>query len=158
MPLRRRPGLKALSQDFVILVRAHHFSEVNVFKKHDNNGFWIDVSDYPNVNELYYVADVLISDYSSALFDFGLLGRPVISFAKDHEQYMKDTGLYMADWEQRFPNGVMKTDEEVIHFLETMNYVEESKKSKKFVDSIVSHPGSASKACLDRLHELLLNK
>ena len=143
-----------LKNDFVVLVRAHHFSKKNIFDKR-SNGFWMDVSDYPNVNELYYISDILISDYSSAIFDFGLLGRPVISFAKDHDEYMKNPGLYMTDWAERFPNGVMRTDEEVINFIKTMDYEKESIKSKTFIDSIVSHPGNATKACLDRLNELL---
>lgn len=143
-----------LGNDYVILVRAHHFSKVNIFSEH-GDGFWIDVSNYSNVNELYFVADILISDYSSAIFDYGLLGRPIISFAKDHEEYMRETGLYMTDWNERVPHGVMRTDEQVISFIENMDYKEESAVSKAFVDSIVSHPGNATSTCLDRLHALL---
>jgi len=148
---------KRLSDKYIVLVRAHHFSKVNIFKDLTSQ-FWVDVSDYPNVNELYWIADVLISDYSSAIFDFGLLGRPVISFAKDHDQYMKDYGLFMADWEERFPNGVMRTDEQVLDHIDKMDYLFESSKCKTFVDSIVSHPGSATKACINRLFELLKDK
>lgn len=143
-----------LSDQYVVLVRAHHFSKVNIFKELSNR-FWIDVSNYPNVNDLYWIADILISDYSSAIFDFGLLGRPIISFAKDHDQYMKDYGLFMSDWEERFPNGVMRTDEEVIDHINNMDYCAESMLCKTFVDSIVSHPGSATVACIDRLNQLL---
>lgn len=145
---------KRLKCQYVILVRAHHFSKTNIFHDHRDD-FWIDVSSYPNVNELYYVSDLLISDYSSAIFDFGLLGRPVISFAKDHEVYMKETGLYMSDWDKRIPHGVMTTDDQVITFIEKIDYEEESKKSKQFVDSIVSHPRNATRECLDRICELV---
>jgi len=145
---------KRLSDNYVVLVRAHHFSKVNIFQEHGND-FWIDVSDYPNVNELYWIADILISDYSSAIFDFGLLGRPVISFAKDHDDYMKEYGLFMDDWEQVFPNGVMRNDSQVISYIESINYDEQAAVCKKFIDSIVCHPGSATKACLDRLDQLL---
>ena len=148
---------RRLADEYVILVRAHHFSKTNIFNNRVD-GFWIDVSSYANVNELYYVSDILISDYSSAIFDFGLLGRPIISFAKDHIEYMRDTGLYMTDWEKRVPHGVMQTDEEVIRFIETMDYKKESSISKAFVDSIVSHPGNATEACLNRLYDLTIEK
>lgn len=144
----------SLSDKYIVLVRAHHFSKVNIFGNLEKR-FWIDVSDYPNVNELYWIADILISDYSSAIFDFGLLGRPVISFAKDHDQYMKDYGLFMNDWETRFPNGVMKTDGQVLDYIKKMNYVDEANLCKGFIDSIVRHPGSATDACVNRLNELL---
>lgn len=145
---------RRLGNQYVVLVRTHHFSKVNIFSGH-GNGFWIDVSTYPNVNDLYWVSDILISDYSSAIFDFGLLGRPVISFAKDHDAYMKEYGLFMSDWENRFPNGVMRSDEQVIRFIETMDYSEQAAVCKAFIDSIVSHPGSATDACINRLNELL---
>lgn len=148
---------KRLKNDFVILVRAHHFSRTNIFQKHENC-FWKDVSDYPNVNELYWIADILISDYSSAIFDYGLLGRPIISFAKDHDEYMKKYGLYMTEWEEVFPNGVMRTDEQVITYLESLNYTEQSAICKGFIDRMVCHPGNATLSCIDRLYKLLIER
>ena len=148
---------KRLKNQFVTLVRTHHFSKANIFSEHEN-GFWIDVSTYSNVNELYWIADILISDYSSAIFDFGLLGKPVISFAKDHDEYMEEYGLFMDNWATVFPNGVMQTDEQVIQYIETIDYEEQAAKCKKFIDSIVCHPGNATQVCLDRLCQLLGEK
>ena len=145
---------KKLEKDYVILVRSHHFSKTNIFHKHESR-FWIDVSSYESVNELYWVSDILISDYSSAIFDFGLLGRPVISYAKDHDDYMKEYGLFMENWESIFPNGVMREDDQVLDYITTMDYKEQSDICKKFIDSIVCHPGSATASCLDRLSQLL---
>ena len=145
---------KKLAKDYVVLVRSHHFAKTNIFHNHESK-FWVDVSDYKNVNELYCVSDILISDYSSAIFDYGLLGRPVISFAKDHDEYMKDYGLFMDNWEAIFPNGVMRNDNQVLEFITSMNYEEQSRTCKKFIDSIVSHPGNATQSCLDRLFQLL---
>ena len=43
----------------------------------------------------------------STLFRFvGLLGQPIIIFAKNHDRFMKEVGLYMKDWEKRVSNGV----------------------------------------------------
>lgn len=54
----------------------------------------VDVTDYPAVEDLYLAADVLITDYSSAMFDFANLGRPIIVFAPDWEQYRHERGTY----------------------------------------------------------------
>ena len=62
---------ESLAEEYVVLVRAHHFSKEKIQVSDKNT--WIDVSSYPNVNELYWVSDILVSDYSSAFFDYGLL-------------------------------------------------------------------------------------
>ena len=67
-----------LASEYVMLVRAHHFAKKGITVS--DKRFWIDVSEYSDVNELYWIADVLISDYSSAFFDYGLLGKPMVCF------------------------------------------------------------------------------
>lgn len=58
------------------------------------SGMVQDVSAYPDMTELLATADVLISDYSSCLFDFLLTGRPSFIYAPDIEEYGKERGLY----------------------------------------------------------------
>ena len=54
----------------------------------------IDVSEYPDVNELIAASDILITDYSSIIFDWYITGRPVIFFMYDLEEYKGGRGLY----------------------------------------------------------------
>ena len=51
--------------------------------------------DFP-VPELYFVADVLITDYSTVLFEFALLGKPIVLFLPEDEQYQQSRGLYLS--------------------------------------------------------------
>ena len=141
-----------LGNDYVVLTRSHHFAKSGQF--HNNNSFWIDCSEYPNVNKLYYVADYLISDYSSALFDYGLLGKPMLSYAYDYEEEAKNPGFFM-NIKEEFPNGLMKTESELIDLLLNMNYKEECQKVKEYVSKYVSHPVNATEAVLNRLSDLL---
>ncbi len=143
-----------LGDDYVVLVRGHHFSKDTMLEK--ENVFWLDVTAYPNVNRLYLVSDVLVSDYSSAFFDFGLLGKPMICFAYDYEQYKASTGLFV-DLEAEFPGGLKRTDADVITHIREMDYEEESKRCKAYCDSYVSHPGNATETCISRLRELIEN-
>ena len=57
-------------------------------------GFVIDVSDHPDINELMLVSDILVSDYSSAIYEFSLLGRPMAFFAPDQDAYEAERGFY----------------------------------------------------------------
>ena len=144
-----------LSNEYVVLVRQHHFSKESTIKT--SNDFWIDVSSYPDVNELYWISSILISDYSSAFFDFGLLGKPMVCFGYDYEQYEENNGFLM-DLKNEFPNGIMRSEQEIIHFIKNIDYELESVKCKKYVDSYVSHPGNATEMCLEKLYQILEKK
>lgn len=97
-----------LGDDHVILVRLHPFVRAGFVVDADLAGFAIDVSDYPEVNELMLVSDVLITDYSSVIFEFALLGRPILLFAPDHEEYERERGFYF-DYRNEGPGPVFET-------------------------------------------------
>ncbi len=144
---------KTLGSGYCVLTRAHHFSKEKAGTL-QNGMFWKDVSDYPNVNELYWAADILISDYSSAFFDYGLLKKPMICFAPDYDDYKTNYGLFM-DLEHEFPNGVMRTEQDVLKFITSMNPIEESQKCGVYCAGYVTHDQNATKACIDRICELM---
>lgn len=143
---------KELSAEYVMLVRAHHFAKKGISVSGDR--FWIDVSSYPDVNELYWVADILISDYSSAFFDYGLLGKPMVCFGYDYEKYEAGNGFLM-DLKNEYPSGIKRTEVDVIEFIRSMDYQVESNRCKAYVDGYVKHPGSATQMCIDKIYEKL---
>ncbi|MCZ2402946.1 CDP-glycerol glycerophosphotransferase family protein [Paenarthrobacter sp. Z7-10] len=76
-------------------------------------GFTLDVSNYPDIAELYLAADVLVSDYSSTVFDFAVTGKPIVLFAYDLALYRdKVRGLYY-DYDEWAP-GAIVTDTEAL--------------------------------------------
>lgn len=62
----------------------------------------INVTNYPDVNELYCISDCCISDYSSSLFDFAITKKPGFIFAPDKEKYEDERGCYFTDQELPF--------------------------------------------------------
>lgn len=73
----------------VLLVRTHYFEEVNISA---NN--IVNVSN-ENLNELMLISDCLITDYSSVMFDYYILGKPIYLYAYDYEQYKDIRGFYV---------------------------------------------------------------
>ena len=63
----------------------------------------VDVSKYPDMQELLLISDILITDYSSCAWDFAQTGRPVFLFATDLEYYVSDRGLYYPLHELPYP-------------------------------------------------------
>ena len=84
-----------LGEDHVVLVRSHPFVGGRRALDPTLADFVIDVSEYPEVNDLMLVSDILVTDYSSAMFEFALLGRPIAFFAPDHAAYEAERGFYL---------------------------------------------------------------
>ena len=106
----------ALGEDHVLLIRLHPFVRSRTTIGPDLAGFAIDVSDYPDINELMLVSDVLVTDYSSAIYEFSLLERPMAFFAPDYESYERERGFYF-DYRTGVPGPIFETTEDLAAYL-----------------------------------------
>jgi CDP-ribitol ribitolphosphotransferase len=106
----------ALGNDHVLLVRLHPFVRARTPIGPDLAGFAIDVSDHPDINELMLVSDVLVTDYSSAIFEFALLRKPMAFFAPDYEAYERERGFYF-DYRTGVPGPIFETTDELAAYL-----------------------------------------
>lgn len=103
----------ALARDHVLLLRAHHHMATDRAWR-GGDGFLVDVSDYPDIADLYLAADVLVTDYSSAMFDFAVTGKPIVFFAYDLERYRDEVRGFYFDLEAQAPGPVLRTSDEVV--------------------------------------------
>ena len=90
----------------------------------------INLTTYPDMQELLYTADVVISDYSSLIWDFSLTKRPCFLYAPDIEQYEKERGFYMPSNKWPFP--ISKTNEELISSIESFDL-------NKYQQNVIKH-------------------
>lgn len=103
-----------LPDGFQIMFRGHtNTHNVNSSKA---AGTSLDVTRYPDVTELYIAADVLITDYSSVMFDYSITGKPIIFLAPDLERYRAERGFYF-DFEALAPGPILTTEKQVIETL-----------------------------------------
>ena len=72
----------------------------------------IDFSDFPDINELFYVTDILITDYSSNIYEFSLHRKPIIFFVFDKEEYELTRGVHRTI-DEFAPGKICKTFDEV---------------------------------------------
>jgi len=85
---------RELGRDHVLLQRAHPFVTATMPADPALGAFVRDASGHPDINELMLVSDVLVTDYSSSMYEFALLGRPIGFFAPDHAAYELERGFY----------------------------------------------------------------
>lgn len=105
-----------LGDDYIVLLRLHYFVAQSLDLS-DFEGFAWNVAWYPDIQDLYLITDILITDYSSVMFDFNLLERPMIFFTYDLEFY-RDTlrGMYI-DFESEAPGPLVKTTESIVNYI-----------------------------------------
>lgn len=114
---------RELGEEWVVLFRPHYYI-ANAFDFSAYEGFVIDVSSAPDINELYIAADAMVTDYSSVMFDYAILHRPMMLFVPDIERYASDIrGFYFDINEVPGPKCV-ETTELVEHLKDLDRYWE----------------------------------
>ncbi len=107
-----------LKEDYIILFRAHYLVADNFnFEKY--SGFMYDVSNYDEINDLYIISDLLITDYSSVFFDYGLLKRPILFYMYDMEEYRDELRGFYIDIDE-LPGPVVKSEKELVDNLNSI--------------------------------------
>ena len=114
MPLNLAQMSDLVGDSCYLLIRAHYLDRERIAARYSN--FARDVSDHPDMAELLLCADGLITDYSSVMFDYALLRRPMLFYAYDLELYSQTRGSYF-NLEAEAPGPVVRTEEEVVAWL-----------------------------------------
>ena len=106
---------RELAEDQVLLVRGH--SRVVEAVPGADDDFVRDVSAYPDATDLLLAADVLVTDYSSLMFDFAITRKPMLFFGYDLERFREDSGGFYLDFERRAPGPLLRTSAELVRAL-----------------------------------------
>ena len=147
-PIDWKKWEEKLGDKYVVLLRTHPYTTEAM--KVNFNDFLRDCTNYPDVNDLLLVADMLISDYSSTILDYCILDRPIVCFGYDYEEYSRIRGFYY-DLRVTLPSGVKYTEEEVLDFLVNSNYEQECENTRRFHLSHIEAGGNATQQCVEKL-------
>ncbi len=98
--LEKRPGQRldavalraALPADYALVHKLHPVFDASLIDAH---GYDAVISDEFDINELFTVTDILVTDYSSSIIEYALLRKPMILLVDDLDEYAVDPGLYM---------------------------------------------------------------
>ena len=113
---------RELGEDHVFLIRGHHHMADDV-PAGMRDGFALNVTAYPDITELYLVSDVLVTDYSSAMFDYAVTGRPILFFTYDLAEYRDSLRGFYFDFEAEAPGPLLADSAEVIEAIRDVDAV-----------------------------------
>ena len=102
---------RAAGEDIVVLLRAHYFYDRGPAER--ATGRVIDVTAHRSAEDVCLAADALITDYSSIMFDYANLDRPIVLFTADWEVYRQARGVYF-DVLAEPPGVVTRTEQELV--------------------------------------------
>lgn len=104
--------MKILPKDCVVIIKEHPFVK-NTFSYDE---VWadriFDLTGKDSINDLLFVTDLLVTDYSSSVFEASLLGIPMVFYVFDKEEYMQSRDIYY-DFEQFAPGELVCEEEQL---------------------------------------------
>ncbi|MCG3418020.1 CDP-glycerol glycerophosphotransferase family protein [Oceanobacillus jordanicus] len=111
---------KELGDEYIVLLRMHYLVAEN-FELNEFKGFVYELSTYNDINELYLISDVLITDYSSVFFDYANLQRPILFFTYDIEEYREELRGFYFDLEKQAPGPLLENNEQIRKYLKRIS-------------------------------------
>lgn len=142
----------ALGDEYVMIMKLHPFisNKPDFEGKYDD--FMIDLSHEKEINDLLFISDVMITDYSSVCFEYSLLNRPMIFFAYDMEDYIAKRDFYFP-YESFVPGSIVKTTDEIINIIQNKNF--ENDKLMQFRNKFFDHfDGKSTERVVNMLLEI----
>lgn len=141
---------------WAILVRLHpNLSNIEYNTNKINNIF--DVSKYSDIQELLVASDILITDYSSCMFDFGLIKKPCFLYTPDLNKYLETERKLYFDIND-LPFTYSQTNEELIHNIRNFdknNYENECNKFLKYIGTFEN--GNSTKKICEYIYDICMN-
>lgn len=142
---------KALGHEYVVLYKPHYLIYNTVSKGLPEN-FIYDASHCQDINDLYLISDILITDYSSVFFDYGVLKRPVLFYMYDLQEYRDHLRGFYLDIYEELPGPILEREEDLLDRLVHIEELQEEYKERMnrfYQDYCQWNDGESSKKVLD---------
>ena len=146
-PIHMDKWKEKLSSEYVMLFRMHTFT-TKFEMTYDE--FAMDVSGYEDLNHILAITDVLITDYSTIVYDSAIAGIPFICFGFDYDTYKEERGFYY-DLNEGYPGGVLKDEDEVIKRIPAVLSGADHDKYIEFRRKYIEAGGSATETIINEL-------
>lgn len=151
IPVNFKRWEEELGEEYILFFRAH--DRTTRVMDIEFNEFIQNYSNYEPLTDLLIVCDVLITDYSSIVFDYSILEKPFICFGYDYDRYCQERGVYF-DARKEYPQGVLLDENEVLHRIHSLDIDKECEKTRIIREKFMEYSkGNATALCIRKLFE-----
>ena len=145
--------IESLPEDYILLIKHHPFVTLKYKIKKENKDRIFDFSAESEINDLLFVTDVLITDYSSVIYEASILNIPMLFYAYDQEAYLATRDFYPG-FTGFVPGKIVRTQEELSESILDGDFDQE--KVEKFCqDNFDNRDGKSSERIADYIRKLL---
>ena len=124
---------KELSDTHIMIVKFHYLVKDSLdWSKYQ--GFVYECNHLWDIQELYLISDILITDYSSVMFDFALLRRPMMIYAHDYNNYKKNLRGFYFDIFEEFPGPIAENTNDLVKSIKSYNPENYNEKYMEFLN------------------------
>ena len=147
-----------LGDEYIMIVK-YHYLIMDAIDWSPYEGFIYHFDQSRDIAELFLVSDILVTDYSSVMFDYSIMNRPMFFFAYDFYKYKNELRGFYFSYSKEMPGPISTTTEELIEDIRGYDpqvYAERYEKFKKKYNTI--DDGNASGRVLDLIQNLIPKK
>ena len=105
----------------IVLFKMHPWVAEEVPFSEECSDRFLDMNSYPNINELFYITDLLITDYSSSMYEYILMRKPLLLYAFDKNQFAVSRGFHR-DYDSNVPGKICETFEDLMNAMWEQDY------------------------------------
>ncbi|WP_088808697.1 MULTISPECIES: CDP-glycerol:glycerophosphate glycerophosphotransferase [unclassified Listeria] len=126
-----------LSDEYVLILKFHPMIKNITMNIDLDDPFIIMIDSTDDINDVMLFSDVLITDYSSVIFEYSIMNKPMFFFAYDIDNYFDERGFYF-NYEEMIPGNIYKTTDRLVEAIKLDQYDYEKLVSfrKQFMSSI----------------------
>lgn len=144
-----------LNEEYAIIVKHHPFVNNRSHIRPKYADYIIDLSANSELNDLLFVTDLLITDYSSVVFEASLLDIPMLLYAYDLDRYISSRGFYY-EYEDMAPGKIVRTYSDLVDSIEAGDFENDKllEFKKRFFDDLdgrsTDRTGELIVSCLNK--------
>lgn len=135
-------GLREVcGEEYVVFFKMHPWVSKKIPIPGKYKDVFFDLAKYPNINDLFYITELLITDYSSNIFEYSLMRKPILFFAFDEIQYSLSRGFHRP-YRESAPGKVCADFSELLEAIRNRDF--EYEKIEEYVASSFDYIDSGS--------------
>ncbi len=146
-----------LSDEYVLIIK-YHYLIMDSIDWEPYKGFIYDFDQTHDIAELFLVSDMLITDYSSVMFDYCILKRPMFFYAYDLHKYKDNLRGFYFDYEENMPGPISATTEDLIRDIRNFDMARYKEKYDRFCEKFNTFDDGHASENIAKLVEKLIDK